>query len=158
MTSHYARHGSLSEETLYYYHYSNRSLTDRITFYINYFYDVAPYGVNVHHERGLPANNPMQAIQLRTPSEQIFMSGIVTMEPNTQHLENYAANRSYGKWRGGSFVPDGNCWRFFTATTKLSMYVSFGGDNWELMGRMDPIRDVREVVRLLQNQYDSLGY
>ena len=125
---------------------------------MNYFQDVAPDGVTVVHERILPVHNPRQEITLRTPSGQIFMSGIVTMEPQTRDLDIYAANKGEPKWRAGYFVPDGRCWRFFTATNMLGVFLAYGEDGWDPVGAMDPVRHASETVRLLQNQYDSLGY
>ena len=84
------------------------------------------------------------------------MSGLVSMAQENTDLEKCAADEAYTLWSDGYFVQNGRRWRFFTALKTLKVYCSSNGDEWDLMGDMDPIRDVREVATLLQNQYDSV--
>ncbi len=83
------------------------------------------------------------------------MSGIVSMERNFIHAEEYAADGAYTNYRNGYFVRDDGAWRFFTALGKLRVYCSFPGNDWELEGEM-PVGDVSEVAAWFQRQYDSL--
>ena len=84
------------------------------------------------------------------------MLGLVSTERNSDYIEHDAAGRARLKYQGGHFVDDDNAWRFFTGLDQLRFYNCYGGPDYELMGILPPVRDVREVAAYLQRQYDSL--
>ena len=157
MTSSYARHGTLSHETIRLYGHMLRSTEHRVAFYLSYFQEVVPDGVTVHHIPSATYGNPRQEIELRTVSGRIFMSGLVSKERGYQILEECAADEAYTKWDDGDCVQfDDGGWRFFTAKENVRMYSSFPGHEYEMMESMEPVDEAREVAAWLQRQYDSL--
>ena len=155
MTSYYARHRRLSQQTLRAYPRMDRSIADRLRFYVSYFEDVAPDEVTVDHVPST-TNDGKEEVQLRTPSGRIFMSGLVSMDRSVNPAEEDDADGAYTNYRNGYFVHYEGAWRFFTALGQLRVYCSFARDDWELMGKLPPFDDAKEVAAWLQSQYDSL--
>ena len=156
MTSHYAQYRGLSEEICETYDKCRDSptLRNRLHFFYDYLVEVAPWGVHIRHipQRGFSLREEVQLVDI---SERIIMSGLISMEYNPKHIEEVAGDEAYTKWDDGYFVPDEK-WRFFTGTHKIRFFKSRGGNEWELRGEWHPIRDVKEVVEYLQQEYDGL--
>ena len=162
MTSYYARHHSLSQQTLDAYTRYNDRIVDRLCFYYYYLQDVVPDGVWVRHIPSVPSRDPgyqntRQAIELRTYTGRIVMYGLVSMDRRPDQVETVAADEAYTRYDDGYFVGDDRTWRFFTGLDQLRVYSCVDGDEWELMGHLSPISDAREMARYLQDLYDSLS-
>ena len=156
MTSYYAQHRRLSSQTLEAYQRVNLSAHDRLIFYLNYFQDVVPAGIAVHHVPHHSSAGSRKGIELRTPTGRIFMSGLTSMESRFERVEQAAAEDAVEKYDRDLFVRDDGTIRVFTALTQLRVYSYFGGLDWEPMGVLPPIPDVKEMADFLQRQYDSV--
>ena len=163
MTSIAARNSRLSQETLDAYdrygaHPQNQH--ERLHFYLAYFRDVVPSGITLRHtpaERAPNKNlqNTREEIELLTPSEQIFMSGLISMEGTIALLETIAGDEAYTNWLEGCVVPDDGHWRFFTGIADLRFYKGHH-DDWDRVCTFHPILEEQEVTAYLQQEYNSL--
>ena len=161
MTSYFARHYGLSQETheAALYGAQPRNVNDRLDFYLKYLKDVVPDGVRVRH---IPAsgilNSTCEEIHLLTRSEGIFMTGLVRRDRNHHRTERVAADEAYSYYLDGEFVPDGDNWRFFTCHDSLRFFNSEERDHWNLAHCFRPMERPFEVAQFLQEEYDCLRF
>ena len=156
MTSYFAQHGVLSDDTLRAYERYRWSRPHRLRFYCNYFEDVVPAGVTVHHIPSGIHVNSREEIELRTLRGNIFMSGLITLENDSSDLEQAAGDEAFTKFLERDFVRDDERWRFFTGTSRLNFYECNGNEDWELAESLMPIRHLRHVAEYLQWHFESL--
>ena len=88
------------------------------------------------------------------------MSGLVSVDYNTQNLEAVAGSEAYTYWLEGDFVPGDQDWRFFMAHTNLTFLSCRhrNGNEWGLDWMKNPMNYADEAAEYLQQQYDMLRY
>ena len=139
---------------------------ERMSFWMKYLYDVVPEGVVPCH---VPSNNQMAdlhpadypivrrlEIQLRC-MEGILMTGLVSMDRYSRHIEEITASVAYDHWRDGLVVYDHRqAWGMFTCLETIKFYVSRNGRDYRYVSTVHPIDNAREVARYIQREYDRI--
>ena len=161
MTSYFARYGALRPDTQDAYTKYNDTLHDRVYFYFLYFEDIVPQGVTVRHIWNSSSNDrtPTQELQLLTPSEHIFMTGLVSMVLGKDRLKTATKRKARWYYRHAYYADDDGCWRYFTALTEIrnfNGYYDYENESHEFIGTCHPISDVAAQAQNLQRYYDSM--
>ena len=86
------------------------------------------------------------------------MSGVLSMEVQTNYLHSIAADEAYTNWLEGYCVPDDGNWRFFTLTGVLSFFKGYRHDGWAIDDYFEPMDSAQDLAAYLQREYDSLRY
>lgn len=140
---------------------------NRLSFYMLYLQDVVPYDVAVCHvprnaqahdlNEGLTRDTSQrEEIQLRC-AEGILMTSLLSSERYPSNIEPTAAALAYEHWRNGWLVPDHRqAWGMFTCLQTIRFCISLNGTNYERVSNLDPLYDVRDVVRYIRREYERI--
>ena len=89
------------------------------------------------------------------PSGKIFMSGLVSMETESDQIERVAGDEAYTKYKDGDFARDGRKWLFFTGLDKIRFFEGVN-DNVSKPRAYSPLADAQHVAAYLQEKYERL--